>query len=134
MDKYPPTALWDLKAQKLINFCIQCFRKKRNRTLDRHRLFSRLQKPGETLFQFWYALNGVGASQLQDQKLKVSPEIMHPQNGATPLFLRSTRSITVNPGMYVLEVLTQFSPRNTQLRITFGFRAINTQSDLGQTP
>ena len=59
MDNYPHTALWDLKAQELINRCIECFRKQRNRTLDRHRVFSRLQKPGETLFQFWHALNGL---------------------------------------------------------------------------
>ena len=61
MDKYPHKALWDLKALELINLCIDCFRKKRNRTLDRHRFFSRLQKPGETLFQFWHALNGLAA-------------------------------------------------------------------------
>ena len=34
-------------------------KKKRNRTLDRHRFFSRLQQPGETLSQFWHALNGL---------------------------------------------------------------------------
>ena len=28
MDKYPHTALWDLKAQKLIALCNECFRKK----------------------------------------------------------------------------------------------------------
>ena len=61
MDKYPHRALWDLKAQELINLCIECFRKKRNRTLDRHRLFSRHQQQGESLFQFWHALNGLAA-------------------------------------------------------------------------
>ena len=61
MDKYPHTALRDLKAQELINYCIENFRKKRNRTLDRHRFFSRLQQPGETLFQFWHALNWLAA-------------------------------------------------------------------------
>ena len=61
MDKYPHKALWDLKALELINLCIDCFRKKRNRTLDRHRFFLRLQQPGETLFQFWHALNGLAA-------------------------------------------------------------------------
>ena len=60
-DKYPHTALWVLKAQELITLCNDCFRKKRNRTFDRHRLFSRLQQPGETLFQFWHALNGLAA-------------------------------------------------------------------------
>ena len=61
MDRYPHTALWDSKAQELINLCIECFRKKRNKTLHRHRFFSRLQQPGETLFQFWHALNGLAA-------------------------------------------------------------------------
>ena len=61
MDKYPHTALWELKAQELITLCNECFRKKRNRTLDRHRFFSRLQQPGESLFQFWHALNGPAA-------------------------------------------------------------------------
>ena len=61
MDKYPDTALWELKAQELITLCNECFRKKRNRTLDRNRFFSRLQQPGESLFQFWHALNGLAA-------------------------------------------------------------------------
>ena len=60
-DKYPHTALWELKAQELITPCNDCFRKKRNRTLDRHRFFLRLQQPGEILFQFWHALNGLAA-------------------------------------------------------------------------
>ena len=49
MDKYPHTALWDLKAKELITLCIDCFQKKRNRTLDRHRFFSRHQQQGESL-------------------------------------------------------------------------------------
>ena len=61
MDKYPQKALWDLKALELINSCIECFRKNRKQTLDRHRFFSRLQQQGETLFQFWHALNGLAA-------------------------------------------------------------------------
>ena len=61
-DKYPHPALWELEAQELITMCNDCFHKKGNRTLDRHRFFSRLQKPGETtLFQFWHALNGLAA-------------------------------------------------------------------------
>ena len=61
IDKYPHKALWDLKALELIKFCIECFPKKRNRTLDNHRFFSRLQQSSETLFQFWHALNGLAA-------------------------------------------------------------------------
>ena len=60
-DKYPHTALRELKAQELITLCNDWFRKKRNRALDRHQFFSRLQQPGETLFQFWHALNGLAA-------------------------------------------------------------------------
>ena len=30
--------------------------------MDRHRFFSRLQQPGETLSQFWHALNGLAAT------------------------------------------------------------------------
>ena len=58
-DKYPHSALWELKAQELIPLCNDCFRKRTNRTLNRHRFFSRL--PGEILFQFWHALNGLAA-------------------------------------------------------------------------
>ena len=43
----------------MITLSVECFQKKRNRTLDRHRFFSRLQQPGEPLFQFWHALNGL---------------------------------------------------------------------------
>ena len=60
MDKYTTTVLWDLKAQELINLCNECFRKNGNRTLDRHRFFSRLQQT-ETLFQFWHSLNELPA-------------------------------------------------------------------------
>ena len=60
-DKNLHKALWDLKDLELINLCIECFRKKGNRTLDSHRFFSRLQLPGETLFQLLHALNGLAA-------------------------------------------------------------------------
>ena len=50
-----------MKAQELIILCNDWFRKKRNRALDRHQFFSRLQQPGETLFQFWHTLNGLAA-------------------------------------------------------------------------
>ena len=38
-DKYPNTALWELKAHELITLWNDCFQKKKNRTLDRHRFF-----------------------------------------------------------------------------------------------
>ena len=61
MDKHPTTVLWSLKAHELNNLCNEGFRKTRNGTLDRHRVFSRLQHPGGPLFQFWHALNGLAA-------------------------------------------------------------------------
>ena len=45
----------------MITWGTDYFPKKRNRTLDRHRIFSRLQQPGKTLAQFWHALNGHAA-------------------------------------------------------------------------
>ena len=59
-DKLSHTTLWDLKAGEMLNLCTECFQKKINRTLDRHRFFSRYQQPGESL-QFWPALNGLAA-------------------------------------------------------------------------
>ena len=61
MEKYPTTALGELRAQQLINLCKKCFRKKRNSTLDHHKVFSRVQQPGESLSQFWHAMNGLAA-------------------------------------------------------------------------
>ena len=36
MEKYPDTALWKLEAKQLRTLCNECFRKKRNRTLDHY--------------------------------------------------------------------------------------------------
>ena len=60
-DKIPHTTLWDLKAGEMLYLCTECFQKKRNRTLDRHRFFSRYQQPRESLYQYWHALNGLAA-------------------------------------------------------------------------
>ena len=60
-DKYPHTTLWNLKVRELIQLATDCFQIKRNRTLDRHKFFSRMQQPGETLQQFWHTLNGIAA-------------------------------------------------------------------------
>ena len=60
-DKYPHTTLWNLRARELIQLATECFHVKRNRTLDRHKFFSRMQQQGETLQQFWHALNGLAA-------------------------------------------------------------------------
>ena len=55
-DKYPHTTLWNLKARELIQLATECYHVKRNRNLDRHKFFSRMQQQGETLQQFWHAL------------------------------------------------------------------------------
>ena len=60
-DKYPHTTLWNLKVRELIQLATGCFQIKRNRTLDRHKFFSGMQQPGETLQQFWHTLNGLAA-------------------------------------------------------------------------
>ena len=60
-DKYPHSTLWNLKVRELMQLAADCFQVKRNRTLDRHRFFSRAQQPGESLQQFWHTLNGLAA-------------------------------------------------------------------------
>ena len=60
-DKVPHTTLWDLKAGEMLNLCTECFQKKRKRTLDRNRFFSRYQQPGESLYLYWHALNELAA-------------------------------------------------------------------------
>ena len=60
-DKFPLVTLWSLKVSELTKMCNECFWKKRNRTLDRHKFFSRMQQTGETVSQFWNALNGLTA-------------------------------------------------------------------------
>ena len=51
-DKFPHVTLWSLKVSKLTKLCTECFWKKRNRTLDRHKFFSRMQQTGETFSHF----------------------------------------------------------------------------------
>ena len=60
-DQYPHTTLWNLKVRELMQLATDCFQIKRNRTLDRHKFFSRTQQPGETLQQSWHTLNGLAA-------------------------------------------------------------------------
>ena len=60
-DKFPHVTLWSLTVSELTEMCNECFWKKRNRTLDWHKFFSRMQQTGETLSQFWHALNGLAA-------------------------------------------------------------------------
>ena len=44
-----------------VNKPMQRVFRKKNRTLDRHKFFSRVQQPGESLSQFWHTLNGLAA-------------------------------------------------------------------------
>ena len=60
-DKYPEVSVWTLRAQEMIDRCVNCFHVARNRTLDRHRFLSRKQQPEESLQQFWHSLNGLAS-------------------------------------------------------------------------
>ena len=60
-NKYPNTTLWDLKTADILRLTNESFQVKRNRTLDYHQFFSRLQQSGESLHQFWHVLNGLAA-------------------------------------------------------------------------
>ena len=51
-DKYPHTALWELRAQELITLCNDCFRKRRNRTLNRHQFFRGYNNRERPYFKF----------------------------------------------------------------------------------
>ena len=61
-DKFPHAILWALEASELIQICNYCCLKKKNRTLDRHQFFARMQQPGETLYQIWHELSGLTAT------------------------------------------------------------------------
>ena len=68
-----------------------------------------------------------------EKKKQVSAELCLREKGPPPL-LRSTCPMTLKLSMHILEVLTQLFTRTTLPRVSPGFRAINTQSDLGRTP
>ena len=57
-DKHSHVKLWELKTGELSQMCTDGFLNIRNRTLERHQFFAPMQQPGETLYQFWHALNG----------------------------------------------------------------------------
>ena len=60
-DRYPEMEITDVTLRTLLQRCQQTFQTERNRCLDRMKFFHRKQQPGETLSQFWHALNGLGA-------------------------------------------------------------------------
>ena len=57
-DQFPhkTVGIKNIKTGELIQMCNDCFLKKR------HQFFSSMQQPGETLYQFWLALNGLAAT------------------------------------------------------------------------
>ena len=61
MDKFPNINILLIELQNLVQNCTECFRTRRNRSLERHIFLSRKQKYTETLYQFWNALNGLSA-------------------------------------------------------------------------
>ena len=70
----------------------------------------------------------------QDLSWKITSFSRNMPEGKTPRFLRSICPMTLKLSMHILEVLTQLFTRTALPRISPGFRAINTQSDLGRTP
>ena len=44
-DKYPEVSIWILRAQDMIDRCVNCFHVARNRTLDRHKLYQENNNP-----------------------------------------------------------------------------------------
>ena len=44
-----------------MTMCTECFLKKRNRTLDRHTFFARMQQSGSSIHQFQHARNKLAA-------------------------------------------------------------------------
>ena len=61
MYKFPNINIPIIELSNIVQHCTECFQRRRNRTLDRHSLLSRKQKPNETLNQFWNNLNGLAA-------------------------------------------------------------------------
>ena len=58
MKKFPQINILRIHLVQLLQFCLECFQTRRNRTLDRHMFLSRKQKPTESLRLFWNILNG----------------------------------------------------------------------------
>ena len=61
MYKFPQINILLIQLNNFLQYCVECFQTKRNRTLDRHTFLSRKQKPTESLHQFWNVLNGLAA-------------------------------------------------------------------------
>merc|ERR1712122_132998 len=59
-DRYPAMEITTVELRTLLERCQETFQIERNRCLGRMKFFHRKQQPGETLSQFWHALNGLG--------------------------------------------------------------------------
>ena len=61
-NKYPEMVVPAVGKEEFVRNCTECLDLKKNRTLERFKLFSRKQqKTTETLQQFWNTLNGLAA-------------------------------------------------------------------------
>ena len=60
-DNFPHMSEATVSIREIKDNCEQAFQKRRNRTLDRYKIFSRKQNPKETLRQFWHTLTGLAA-------------------------------------------------------------------------
>ena len=60
-DSKPMMRISEVTVDDFLSHCNDTFDKKRNRTLDRFKFFSRRQKADETLLQFWQSLTGLAA-------------------------------------------------------------------------
>ena len=61
MDKFLHIRILTTPLQEVMRSCGECFRVRRNRTLDRHKLLSRKQNNNESLHQHSNTLNGLAA-------------------------------------------------------------------------
>ena len=60
-EKFSQTNILLIQLNVIVQPCNECFRIRRNRTLDRHTFLSRKQKPTVSLHQFWNELEGLKA-------------------------------------------------------------------------
>ena len=61
MDEYPNIIIFTVELEGILNNWRDCFETRRNRTLGRHKFFSRKQKENESLHQFWNVLIGLAS-------------------------------------------------------------------------
>ena len=62
LDRKPNMDIKTMNLDELLKECQDAFHKKPNRLMDRHKFFNRKHLEGETLEQFWHALNGLASN------------------------------------------------------------------------